>query len=489
MVDRLNNFVVSAGENSYGAEPMNAKLATCLAILISSFTPHAQAFAAALTAPPNFIILLADDLGYGDLSCYGSKSISTPRLDQMAREGIRFTDFHVTASICSPSRASILTGRYPKRCGMPFVLFPTEKKGLPSSEITIAEMLKSRGYATACIGKWHLGTLPQFLPRKQGFDYFFGLPYSNDSSKAEPGEPFHPVHAPVELPLMRNEKTLEAPVNQETLTERYTDEAIKFIRQHKTQPFFLYLPHTFPHKPLYASEKFRGQSKGGLYGDTVECVDWSVGQILDELKKLQLDENTLVVFTSDNGPSPSGKEFGPDRGGGGSGGNFRGMKFTSYEGGFREPMIARWPGKIPAGKVCDELATSMDFFPTFAKLAGIELPKDRVIDGKNIWPLLFSEPNAHSPHENFFYYLDTQLQAVRSGNWKLFLVQTKQHHPDTIFYVGNPKPMTKHFPIREKPELYDLSADPGEKHEVAVEHPDVVQRLKKLGEDFDGGMK
>ena len=253
---------------------------------------------------PNFIIILADDLGYGDLACYGSKSIATPRLDRMAAEGVRLTDFVVSAPICSPSRASLLTGRYAQRAGLPFVLFPTEPKGLAPEELTLAELLKSRGYATACIGKWHLGFLPPFRPSRQGFDSFFGLPYSNDSALQPPAQPFNPVLAPVELPLYRGDQILEAPVDQPSLTERYTAEAIQFIRAHQAQPFFLYLPHTFPHRPLFASARFRGHSRAGLYGDTVEAIDWSTGQILDTLKDLGLDERTFVFFTSDNGPLP-----------------------------------------------------------------------------------------------------------------------------------------------------------------------------------------
>jgi arylsulfatase A len=254
---------------------------------------------------PNFIIIFADDLGYGDLGCYGSAKIATPRLDRMAAEGVRLTDFHVTAPICSPSRASLLTGRYAQRAGLPFVLFPTERKGLAPEESTLAEVLKARGYATACIGKWHLGFLPPFQPMRQGFDEFFGLPYSNDSAKQPPDQPFNPVLATVELPLLRGAEVIEAPVTQETLTERYTEEAVEFIRRNRDRPFFLYLPHTFPHRPLYASERFRGRSRDGLYGDTVECLDWSTGRILDTLAELGLDERTLVCFTSDNGPPPT----------------------------------------------------------------------------------------------------------------------------------------------------------------------------------------
>jgi len=433
--------------------------------------------------PPNFIIILADDLGYGDLSCYGSEKISTPCLDRMAAEGVRLTDFHVTAPICSPSRASLLTGRYAQRAGLPFVLFPTERKGLAPEEITLAEVLKKRGYATACIGKWHLGCLPPFQPMRQGFDEFFGLPYSNDSGKQPLGQPFNPVLAPVELPLLRGAEVLEAPAVQETLTERYTEEAVRFIRRNRDRPFFLYLAHTFPHRPLHASERFRGRSRAGLYGDTVECLDWSTGRILDTLAELRLDDRTLVCFTSDNGPPPPAPAKGAQTGSG-SAGPLRGWKFTTYEGGFRVPAIFRWPGKIPAGRVCPELATTLDLLPTFAKLAGVKPPQDRTMDGKDIWPLL-TNSKARSPHRVFCYYLDNQLQAVRSGSWKLFLEQHNYPSLTTIMYTNRVQVMQKHFPLRAKPSLYDLETDLGEKHDVAAEHPEVVKRLTKLARDFD----
>jgi arylsulfatase A len=441
------------------------------------------AWAKAKPLPPNFIVILADDLGYGDLSCYGAREISTPRLDRMAAEGVRLTDFHVTAPICSPSRASLLTGRYAQRAGLPFVLFPTEPKGLPPEEVTLAELLQQRGYATACVGKWHLGFLPPFRPTKQGFDFFFGLPYSNDSAKQPPDKPFDPVLAPVELPLLRDDQVIEAPANQETLTERYTDEAIQFIRRNQRRPFFLYLAHTFPHRPLHASAPFRGKSRAGLYGDTVECLDWSTGRILDALRELGLDENTLVAFTSDNGPPPSGQHR-AGQGTGGSAGPLRGFKFTSYEGGFRVPAIFRWPGRIPPGRACDQLATAMDLFPTFAKLAGAKLPLRRIIDGKDIWPLL-TKDGASSPHEMFCYYLDNQLQAVRVGQWKLFLPQAEYPTLTTIMYTNRLPVMQKHFPLRREPSLYDLETDLGETRDLAERHPDVVKRLTKQARTFD----
>jgi arylsulfatase A-like enzyme len=417
------------------------------------------------------------------LGCYGSGKIATPRLDRMAAEGVRLTGFCVTAPICSPSRASLLTGRYAQRAGLPFVLFPTERKGLAPEEITLAEVLKERGYATACIGKWHLGFLPPFQPMRQGFDEFFGLPYSNDSARQPEGKPFDPVLAPVELPLLRGSEVVEAPAAQETLTERYTEEAIRFIRRNRDRPFFLYLPHTFPHRPLHASQRFRERSRAGLYGDTVECLDWSTGRILDTLTELGLDAQTLVCFTSDNGPPPPAPARG-EQGGSGSAGPLRGWKFTPYEGGFRVPAILRWPGKIPAGRVCPELATTMDLLPTLAKLAGARLPPDRALDGKDIWPLL-AEAKAHSPHKLFCYYLDNQLQAVRSGRWKLILTQHEYPSLTTIMYTNRPQVMQRHFPLRDRPSLYDLEADLGEKRDLAAEHPEVVKRLTKLARNFD----
>ena len=416
------------------------------------FLPRAWSQA---SRPPNFVFIFTDDQGYQDLGCFGSPLIKTPRIDRMAAEGMKFTSFYVAAPVCTPSRAALLTGCYPQRVSLPKVLFPQSKIGINPDEITLAELLKTRGYATACIGKWHLGHLPKFLPTRHGFDYYFGIPYSNDMDVAKRGDP--------PIPLMRNEEIIEQPAVQETLTERYTEEAIKFITAHKNEPFFVYLPHTFPHVPLHVSERFRGRSKRGLYGDVIECIDWSTGEILDTLARLGLDEQTLVIYTSDNGPWLSqGKN-------GGSALPLRAGKGTTYEGGMRVPCVMRWPGHIPAGRVCDELATTMDILPTFARLAGAEVPKDRIIDGKDIWPLMAGEPGAKTPHEAFFYYRGYALEAVRSGKWKLHLERPVRRER------GQPAKMR---PI----ELYDLSADIGEQHNVAAEHPDVVARLKELAQ-------
>ncbi len=408
---------------------------------------------------PNFIVIFIDDMGYGDLGCFGSKVHRTPNIDQMAAEGIKFTSFYVTSGVCTPSRSSLLTGCYPKRVDMHqdskgrCVLFPAGKKGLNPNEITIAELLKQQGYATCCIGKWHLGDQPNFLPTRQGFDYYYGIPYSNDMGGSKQTKP--------PLPLMRNETVVEAPANQNTLTQRYTAEATKFIKKNKDRPFFIYLPHSMVHNPLHASKDFRGKSANARYGDAVEEIDFSTGHILNTLRKLKLDKNTLVVFTSDNGAS---NQFG------GSNAPLRGHKGSTWEGGMREPCLMWWPGHIPAGKTCDEMAITMDLLPTFAALAGASLPVDRTIDGKNIWPLMSGKPNAKSPHEAFYYYQIDQLQAVRSGKWKL------------------------HLPLKEKKknwgepdldaplQLYDLEADIAESNNLADRHPDVVERLLKLAE-------
>ena len=413
--------------------------------------PAALAEAASGARPPNFVIIFTDDQGYQDLGCFGSPKIKTPNIDRMAAEGTKFTDFYVAAPVCTPSRAALMTGCYPLRVGLPAVLFPNAKVGINPDEITLAELLKSQGYATMCIGKWHLGDADKFLPTRHGFDAYFGIPYSNDMSLKRDG-----ASGP---PLMRNEEIIEHPANQATLTERYTAEAVKFITANKDRPFFLYLPHTMPHLPLHVSERFAGKSAGGLYGDVIECIDWSTGQILETIKRLGLEKNTIAVFTSDNGPwlqRKKGDNVGcalPLRDG----------KGTTYEGGMREPCVIWGPGRIPAGKVCSEMALSMDLYPTFARLAGVEVPTDRVIDGKNIWPLMSGEPDAKTPHDAFFYYKGNNLGAVRSGKWKLHL--------------------------KAKTELYDLEADIGESQNVADKHPDVVERLTKRATQFDAQLK
>lgn len=414
---------------------------------------------------PNFIIVFADDLGYGDLGCYGHPTIRTPNLDRMAAEGQRWTDFYVGASVCTPSRAALLTGRLPIRSGMcndsRRVLFPDSAGGLPQGEITIAKALKGQGYTSACIGKWHLGHLPQYLPTHNGFDSFFGLPYSNDMDRV--GGPqgraafWEPKFEYWNVPLMRNEEIIERPADQNTLTKRYTEAAVRFIERSKDRPFFLYLAHTMVHVPLFASDEFRGKSPRGLYGDTVEEIDWSVGRILETLRREGLDQNTFVVFTSDNGPWLPYDQHG------GSAGLLREGKGCTYEGGMREPCLMWWPGTIRPAVVHD-LGTTMDLYTTMVKLAGGRPPTDRVVDGLDLRPVLYGE--GPSPRDTVFYYRGTKLFAVRKGPYKAHFITQSGY--------GGDKPV-EHDP----PLLYHLGHDPSEKHDVAKDHPAVIAEILK----------
>ena len=407
---------------------------------------------------PNFVLFLCDNLGYGDVGCLGSKLHRTPHIDRLAKEGCTFTSFYVTSGVCTPSRASFMTGCYPRRVNLHVsdtggsVLQPVSPKGLNPEEVTVAEVLKQRGYATAIIGKWHLGDQPAFLPTRQGFDEFFGIPYSDDMT-ARQGKPWP------SLPLMRNEQVIEAPVDRDLLTKRYTEEVVRFITAHRNDPFFIYLPHAMPgstNKP-FASDAFRGKSANGAYGDSVEELDWSTGEILRALQALGLDEKTLVVWTSDNGAP---KQNPPQ----GSNLPFTGWGYSTTEGGMRVPCFVRWPGKIPADTRCDELCSSLDILPTFAHLAGGEVPRDRIIDGKDISNLMLGKPGARSPYDAFYYYHRDQLQAVRSGNWKLYLpLEAKE-------IQGRTRP-------RQALQLYDLQSDQREEHNLADKHPDIVARL------------
>ena len=425
-------------------------------LLVLLARSNASPVEAAEDGAPNFVVLFVDDLGYGDVGPFGNSVHRTPNVDRLAAEGMKLTSFYA-APCCTPSRAQLMTGCYARRVGLndgpqAWVLLPKDPIGLNAEEVTLPELLKSRGYATACIGKWHLGDQPPFMPTRHGFDYYFGLPYSNDmwppfNESDDPKmvamrEKFN--HAP--LPLVRNEKVLQAVEDQSVLTEQYTREAIDFLRRSADRPFFLYLAHTAVHVPLYPGKRFLGKSENGRYGDWVEEVDGSTGEILAALDELGLERQTLVVFTSDNGASLRW---------GGSNSPLRGGKGSTYEGGMREPCIVRWPGRIQPGSVCDEMTTEMDLLPTLAKLAGAAPPGDRIIDGRDVWPLLCSQPGAQSPHEAFYYFSRKRLEAVRSGAWKLWLGKRR---------------------------LYHLGRDVGETTNVAAEHPDVVERLLALAD-------
>lgn len=426
-----------------------------------------------LPEKPNFIFILADDMGYGDIGPFGSTKNHTPNLDRMAREGMKLTSFYA-APVCTPSRAQILSGCYAKRVSLPDVIFPRSRIGLSTNEHSIATLLKSLGYATLAVGKWHVGDDPGFLPTRHGFDHYLGLPYSNDMGGEVPGkntDKWNSRRPP--LPLVRDEEVIETlkPKDQDKLTALYTEESIKFIKQNKDHPFFLYLPHTAVHVPLHPGAKFRGKSGNGLYGDWVEEVDWCVGRVMDTVRELGLQDRTLIVFSSDNGPWL-------DKGtNAGTAGPLRGGKGGTYEGGVREPTIAWWPGKVPAGKVCDAVAANFDLLPTFVKLAGGTVPADHKIDGKDISPLILGE-SAQSPHEAHFYFASTSLQAVRSGPWKLAIVPQYEgvgKFAETAVDLSKPL----------KPRLYNLDVDIGERHDVAAQHPDIVARLENYIRDMD----
>lgn len=440
-----------------------------LRLLVSLLALGASALPGADVNKPNIVLIFVDDLGYGDISPFGSTTNKTPQLDKMAAEGMKFTSFYATP-VCSMSRASLMTGCYNTRISVPGVLFPSSKIGLSPDEITLAEIMKSQGYATTAIGKWHLGHREALLPTKQGFDSFFGIPYSNDMSLDPKNARFakdcvfregmneESAQKPKDdtVPLMRGTEIVEYPADQSTLTKRYTEEAVKFIQENKSRPFFLYLPHTMVHEPLAVSEGFRGKSGQGLLGDAVLEIDWSVGQVLQTLKELKLDEKTLVIFTSDNGADL------------GTSLPWRGKKATTYEGGVREPCIMRWPGRIPEGKTCPQIAGNIDMLPTFASLIGAQAPKDRVIDGRDITSLMFRadappvrDTHLHFPRDS------NELAAIRQGDWKLHLMPPQRR----------PKQKGEESAGPFVPVLYDLAKDPGETIDVASQNPEVVARL------------
>ena len=445
-----------------------AAVAVALTLAMAT-TPVARAQPSS-PPPPNLVIIFADDLGYGDLGCYGNPTIRTPNLDRMAAEGMKLTQFYSAAEVCTPSRAALLTGRLPVRNGMTSdrrrVLYPNSSNGLPPDEITLAEGLKTKGYATACVGKWHLGHLPEYLPTRQGFDSYFGVPYSNDMDRI-PQAPTTasstaaPVNDHFNVPLLRNEAIVERPARQETLTRRFTEAAVEFIEANRTRPFFLYFAHPMPHVPLFASDDFRGKSPRGIYGDVIEEIDWSVGRILETLRKQGLAGKTLVFFTSDNGPWLLMKEQG------GSAGPLREGKGSTWEGGVREPGIAWWPGRVAAGQVSDALSGTMDLFVTGLALAGVPLPSDRVIDGVDMSPILFAgKPSLRDAH---YYYRGAQLFAVRKGWWKAHWKTRSGYGADAVEEHATPL-------------LYHLGRDPGEQFDVAQDHPDVVAELEREAE-------
>lgn len=427
------------------------RLLLCSALLIATASPLAAA-----PEKPNLIFINIDDLGYADIGAFGSRLNRTPHLDRMATEGRKLTSFYA-APVCSPSRAALLTGCYPKRgLPIPHVLFPGNDVGLDQREVTVAELLREQGYVTGIIGKWHLGDQPEFMPRRQGFDYFFGLPYSNDMGPAEDGVKSN-LGAPIPkrrnrgkgqppLPWLRNETVIKRVLadDQTTLVTRYSEEAVKFINENRNRTFFLYLPHSAVHFPIYPGKAFQGKSKNGIYGDWVEEVDWSVGQVLDAVRDLKLDKKTLVIFTSDNGGTRRGVNA-----------PLKGFKGSTWEGGMRVPTIAWWPGEIPAGTSTDAITGMIDILPTFVTLGGGKVPTDRKIDGRDIWPLLSGQPDAKPPHDVFYYYRGLKLEAVRSGPWKLRVASG---------------------------ELYNLDSDIGESNNAAGANSEVVTRLRGLAD-------
>lgn len=420
---------------------------------------------------PNFVIILCDDMGYGDLSCYGNPTIQTPNIDRMAGEGMKLTQFYVGAAISTPSRSALLTGRLPVRNGMygdrKGVLFPDSKAGLGQDEITIAKVLRQNGYATGCVGKWHLGAFSPYLPTDHGFDYYFGIPYSNDMSPAQNKGPHARNYPPT--PLILGDKKIEDEPDQGELTRRYTEKAVEFIHEHAKEPFFLYFAHTFPHIPLYTNARFEGTSKRGLYGDVVEEIDWSVGEVLKALREHGLDDNTFVIFTSDNGPWLTERENG------GSAGPLKDGKGTWWEGGFRVPAICWMPGKI-APAINDEMMATMDLYPTFLAMAGVERPEGVVLDGVDQSGFLFEEKS--SARDEVYYWWGSELMAVRKGEWKYYFKTIKDQYLRTC-----------QIEIPAEPLLYNVEVDISEKFNQAKSHPEIVRALIELAENHKRDIK
>jgi arylsulfatase A-like enzyme len=454
------------------------RLLTCLLLVLALCMSASKP--AAVKPPPNVVLVFVDDMGYGDLSCYGALGYQTPNLDRMAAEGTRFTSFLAAQAVCSASRTALLTGAYPNRVGISGALMPWANEGINASEETLAELLKAKGYVTGIVGKWHLGHHQEFLPLQHGFDEYLGIPYSNDmwpiDYDGKPATSGNKLKYPP-LPLIEgNQKIAEITTlaDQDQLITRFTDRAVQFIQRHRKQPFFLYLPHCMPHVPIGASERFRGKSGMGLYADTILELDWSVGQILQALKTTGLDRNTLVIFTSDNGPWFN---FGNHAG---STGGFREGKGTSFEGGHRVPFIVRWPGVVPAGRVSNKLLSNIDILPTIANLCGAKLP-ERKIDGVD-WTALLKGNDSVTPRRDFFYYYRrNSLEAVRRDHWKLVF-----EHPSRTYigqapgFDGKPgaAPENHLFPKA----LYDLRRDPAEAYDVQEQYPAIVAELETLAE-------
>ncbi len=475
----------------------------CLSLMILSLCAAGLVTPVGLAAEtPNIVLIFTDDLGYGDLACFGSKTIRTPNIDALAKEGTRFTQFYVAQAVCSASRAALMTGCYANRVGMEGALNHTSPQGIHPDEWLLPEMLKSRGYATGMYGKWHLGLSPYFSPMRNGFDDYLGIPYSNDNTKYHPSM----AHVMPPLPLYDGDKVIELDPDQSLFTRRFTERAVSFIEAHREGPFFLYVPHVMPHVPIFASDRFDGRSPHGLFADVVEEIDWSVGEIVKAIDEAGIRDNTLIIFTSDNGPFLS---YGTHAG---TTGGLREGKLTTFEGGVRMPCVMRWPGRVPAERVCDEPFMTIDFWPTFANWTGADLP-DHPIDGKDVTGLLMGTNDASSPHDHFLFYSGTELQAIRSGPWKLHLEhdyltvggETRSDGKPAGFGQLQPKGMdlsgvagiaSRHgYAIVRQPQaLYQLDDDPAESIDVAAENPEVVKRLlaiadaarKTLGDSITG---